>query len=137
MASQEAAGVFHSKNSLELTSQTIGMTRRALRNAIAQLIGEGRIVEKDLPEDQRRGGKKTYLSVPKKRRGSAKYSENSNTTSPASSPPTTSPPLRKKNGGEVTPPLLHPFPRPRREDSARFGEVGEVGYENDIWEMEI
>jgi RecA-family ATPase len=137
LSSEEAAAVFHSRKSLEENSRTLGMTRQENRGALAQLMAEGRVIEKELPKELCRGGKKTFLSATKIRRGLARLEEIGETTSPGNTPPTTSPPYRKKNGGEVTPPLLHPFPRPRREDSAKFSEVGEVGYENDIWEMEI
>ena len=121
LSSQEAAGVCHTKTSLDGQSTTLGIARKEIRAAIEQLMAEGRVVEKELPKDRCQGGRKTFLSVSKERRGSAGLAENRIATPPENNPSTTPPPLREKIGGGVEPPNLSPFPRPRREDSAGFG----------------
>jgi RecA-family ATPase len=138
LESQESLGHFPSKKSLEGNAKSMGLNRQELRDALAQLIAEGRIIEKDLPKDRCQGARKTYLSAqPKKRRDSARYPKNTKMMSPDKPIDSISPPLRKKIGGDIAPPDLSSVPRTRRESSARFGEIGEINQKTDRWEREI
>ena len=63
LSSQAAAGVFHSKGSLEASAAQLSITRKTLRDVVAQLKAEGRIIETPLPKERCQGGKKTYLAA--------------------------------------------------------------------------
>ena len=138
LRSQESQENFQSRKSLEANKKTMGLTRQEIRDALAQLIAEGRVIEKDLPKDRQQGAGKTYLSAKtQKRRDSARYSENPENPQTMSPDNLISPPLRKKIGGDIAPPDLSSVPRTRRESSARFGEIGKNDQDSDHWEVDL
>lgn len=122
---------YHSKNTLESLAQNLKLTRTELRAALSELAISGRVSEKELPDDLKRGGRKAYLrpNLAGFETGNGEVGSKNGENMEASSPGfTTSPPYRKKNGGEVDAACFSsPFPQPRGEGSARFGDVGEVG----------
>lgn len=137
LASEERAGVFHSRTSLDGKHKVVGLTRHELRDAIAQLVAAGRVFEKKLPTELRQGGRKTYLAINENSAGFGGVEKTHKPTPPNSQNSTTPPPYRDKSGGGVAPPGLSPFPQPCRESSAGFGGVGGVEQETDGWEIEI
>jgi RecA-family ATPase len=51
---------YHTRNTLEAETQTLGMTRTEIRNGLSYLEVRGMVVEKDLPKDRKKGGRKSY-----------------------------------------------------------------------------
>ncbi|OOZ34958.1 AAA family ATPase [Solemya velesiana gill symbiont] len=54
-------GKYYTKNNLDTKAELLGMTRKDLRAAIVDLEITGRVVDTDLPKDQRHGNRKTFL----------------------------------------------------------------------------
>lgn len=91
----------YTANTLEKSGR-FKISRNRLRMALAELQVSGRTVERDFPQEDRKGGKKTYLH-PINLAANVGGIDPENTPAPATTPPdsTTSPPYRKRNGGEV------------------------------------
>lgn len=97
--SEVVAGRRHSRNTFE-TGLPKDITRADARRAINHLMACGRIVEAELPKDQRQGGRKNYLTT------SAKFGEVREKTPVndiTSPPPHLAAALRDFFGGEVPP----------------------------------
>lgn len=133
----------HTKNSLEAIHQTANMSRQQMRDALVLALAFGKLVEKELPPEQRKGGKKTYLSLPDPDSTSpnangeveAQNEVEAEKFNPADSTP---PPLREKKDGEVV--LACPIPSlPSTSPNANgeVGGVGEVGENPDTVEVKI
>ena len=79
IASEVEAGAKHSKNTLEAAFRKANpnVSREDLRYAIGQLLAHSRIIEADLPPEERQGGRKTYFSTsPKSDDESGEVAEN-------------------------------------------------------------
>ena len=55
------AGVRHTRKTLEDSSDRVPMARVQIRSALNLLLGQGRVIERDLPPEHRRGGRQKYL----------------------------------------------------------------------------
>jgi RecA-family ATPase len=111
LASEVSAGKYHSQKTLEDVAEDIGMSRTALRRALSGLRARMEVYDADLPEDLRKGGRKTYLSPS----NLATHPREVPTPEgpfghPPAEPDSTSRPIRVPRGGEVAAPSLTPLP---------------------------
>ena len=123
LASEVAAGCRHNKTSLETAIP--GMARTLARRTIAQLMARGKIIEADLPPDEQKTRRKTYLVTSA---GFGSISENSEINSAVKSEMNNAAAYREKNGGIIPPPFLTPFPDSPaafRHDSAALAGLEE------------
>lgn len=60
---QAGNGIRHTRTSLDDRLRELGMTRSDMRSALHVAIERGHVVERDLPEGERIGAKKTYLAA--------------------------------------------------------------------------
>lgn len=63
LSSQEVKGILHQRKSLESNATQMSLSRNEIRDTVAQLVAEGRVIEKPLPKERCKGAKKTYLAV--------------------------------------------------------------------------
>lgn len=125
LSSQVAEGVRHNKTSLATAIPDI--KRANARHAIEQLIAQGRIVDVDLPANEQKTKRKTYLSV------SAEFGripQNEVCTKVNSAAGNNAAALRENLGGIIRPPDLPPVPNSAggtRQDSA-----GLAGFDDDV-----
>jgi hypothetical protein len=54
-------GEYHTKTTLDAQLSVMNLVRKDMREALATLIARGRVIEKELPEDRRHGGRVNYL----------------------------------------------------------------------------
>ena len=101
----------YTKNSLELAGK-VEMPRTRIRAAVATLEVAGRLEERELPADQRRGKRKTYLHPYKAAAtvgGIAADMTQNNPASPPNPPPVINPPpYREINGGGIDAAFISP-----------------------------
>jgi RecA-family ATPase len=103
-----SAGRKHTPTSLDdAAPSAIAIPRARIRAARARLTAGGRVAETDLPQAERQGGRKTFLSP--------------------TLPPTTPPPIREWRGGGVeSPPSPPSISDPAARGLAGFGGVGGI-----------
>mgnify|MGYP003375766960 CR=1 FL=1 len=108
----------YTKNDLEqVAGDKLNLSRSRLRSALVTLEINGRVVSRDLPDDEKQGGRKTYLHPFQKSRPylaapdgevGEKTADFSAAEAPTSPSLTSPPPYREYNGGEVEPPFNSP-----------------------------
>lgn len=125
-------GRCYTQTSLETVADGLGLSRQAIRQALAELRVSGRLVDAPMPKDLCHGGRKTYLSqpgIPAALCGGVAPETGEIVRQEEITPPpsTTPPPLRGSNPGGVTPGVYPSDPL----DSAAFerrGTAGLAGY---------
>ncbi|MHB8790195.1 MAG: AAA family ATPase [Desulfobulbaceae bacterium] len=116
LASEVAAGCRHNKTSLETAIP--GMARTVARKTISQLMARGKIIEVDLPADEQKTRRKTYLITAA---GFGRISENEKINSAEKNQINNAAAYREYNGGIIPPPIIPPVPDSPaafRQDSA-------------------
>jgi RecA-family ATPase len=102
IASQLAAGRFHTGRSLEDCAEDLGLSRAKVRRALAELRASGRIFDEELPAELRRGVRKTYLHCANADGAIvAKNGRESFPEEPIAPAAYCSPPLREKEDGAI------------------------------------
>jgi hypothetical protein len=116
LASEVQQGRRHNKTSLETAIPNLA--RNEARKAIAVLIAHGRVVEADLPKEEARTRRKTYLTTLAE---FGRIQKSDNFDSAGKNPGNNAAAYRENNGGIIPPPIFPPFSNPAaigRQDSA-------------------
>ena len=115
LESEVQQGHRHTKTSLETIPN---LTRAEVRKAISILMAHGRIIEVDLPPDEMRTKRKTYLTTPA---GFGRIQKNDDSNSAEKTTGNNAAAYREKIGGRIKPPIFPPVSNPAaipRQDSA-------------------
>ena len=134
LAEELPHGRRYTANTLELSGKA-GMPRARLRAALATLETTGRLEERELPADQRRGKRKTYLHPYKAAvtvGGIAADMTQNNPAFPPNPPPVINPPpYREINGGGIDAAFISPGSLQSAKDNggiaAEWRNSGESG----------
>jgi RecA-family ATPase len=122
----------HTQTSIEAGADTLGMSRQAIRAALAELRISGRLADAPMPKDLCHGGRKTYLAPvdhPAAHFGGVAPARAEITPQTESTPPplTTPPPYRGSNPGGV-PSGVYPSDSLYSAALERRGTAGLAGY---------
>jgi len=104
LESEVQHGHRHNKTSLERSSIP-NLTRDQQRKAISILMAHGRIIEVDLPPEEMRTKRKTYLTTPA---GFRRIQKNDDSNSAEKNPEINPAAYRENNGGIYFPPVFPP-----------------------------
>ena len=135
--SEALIGRTYSKRSLEALSNRAGMTRQQFRDALGLALAYGKLVEKDLPPDQRKGVRKTFLSLPEVESNCAKTDGAMDAQKVGNEgvgdgefycAESIAPPLRKKRTAQLNCAVSIPVvPSIAPNDNGAIGAIGAIG----------
>jgi RecA-family ATPase len=63
LRAETKAGTRHTRNTLDRARDRLEMQRNQIRDVIDRALDSRKVIERDLPEEERKGGRKTYLEA--------------------------------------------------------------------------